>query len=615
MKNEFDWQIDIEEEEWGEPEKPPPARRQINPVWFMVVSTILVVGVLGGWFAGRRQVERSEADLSQSVQAVLDLERDAFLKGDGDLYFSVMADDPVWQAAQLRSENLAPVRAGYTVTRAQAQDDFIWANLSWEENGRSHQRIAFFQRQNGRLQHVPTDPNYWGKTMHLSQEWGKLTYSEIDEPFAADIAATAKKLMADTCAVQCIPDRLPVTLILTTDFSRTAAANTIHLPSPRLLTLDANGRPDGRYQEHLRQAITDYLTPATIRFALPPFAVSDEHLLNYNQAAAAFMAANPHITIELVQLETLPDDLSELTQFDGAAVTPTADMITAGLVLDLTDFAHSDADFHPNDFYELAWQGAVWRDRLWFVPQMADLRLLYYDKAAYQLAQRPEPSWQWNWADMETDMAAMIAAQPPGSVMNWGFLDVGRDSLFAYAYNESKRCRQDNCPATLQPQQVHAALNWYQQMIQQNRMPDVSTLTPYQREEFLLSKQSARRHAAIWVDEPVLYENHLLLDAIGVAPFPGLNLFDGTTPLWVDGSFISATSTRPAAVWQWLVFLSDVPPLTGFRRIPARPSIAAQTGFWFTLPRQLADPMRAAYNNARPVTIGDQLYFTPEQLT
>ena len=146
-------------------------------------------------------------------------------------------------------------------------------------------------------------------------------------------------------------------------------------------------------------------------------------------------------------------------------------------------------------------------------------------------------------------------------------------------------------------------------------MPDVSHFSPYEREEFLLSKQSARRHAAIWVEDPVMYETHLLLKAIGVAPFPGQDVFDGTTPLWVDGSFISAESKRPYATWQWLNFLSKQAPLTGFRYIPARPSLAAESGFWFTLPRALADPMRAAFNNARPVTIGDQLYFAPELVT
>jgi len=216
---------------------------------------------------------------------------------------------------------------------------------------------------------------------------------------------------------------------------------------------------------------------------------------------------------------------------------------------------------------------------------------------------------------METDMTAMVAAQPSRSSIEWGFLDIGRDSLFAYAFNESNRCQVEHCPTVLQPQQIEAALAWYGQMVQRKQMPDVNHLSPEEREIFLLSKQSTNRHAVIWVDEPVLYENYLLLNTIGVAPFPGFELFDGTTPLWVDGSFISAASTRPYAVWQWLVFLNKALPNTGFRRIPARPSAASQTGFWLRLPRQLADPMRAAFNSARPVTLEEQLLFLPEQVT
>ena len=616
MKKDFDWQIDIDDDHWGEPEKKSSQqKRPFNPAWFMIISTILAFGLVGGWFAGQQQIEKSEAELSQSVQALLDLEHNALLKGDGDVYFGSMADDAAWRAAQLQPENLAAARAGYTVTRAQANGDFIWTNVTWEEYGRFHQRITFFQQQNGQLQHVATDPNYWGTTQNTTQRWGKLTYPEIDEPFLADISSTITNLMTDLCPAQCTETRLPLHFVITTDFSRTAAPNTVHLPSPRLLALDKDGALGPRYRRYLREALTDYLTPTTIRFALPPLELPGLYSINYEQAAAEFMAAHPDIVVELVPLTTLSDDLFELADYDGAAITPTADMIAAGLVYDLTDLANSDPTFFATDFYEAIWQGAQWQERLWFVPQSAELKLLFYDKAAYQLVERPEPTWQWNWAEMETDMAAMVAAQPPESVMAWGYLDVGRDTLFAYAYNKSNRCQRENCPTSLQPQQIQAALKWYQQMVANNQMPDVSSLTPYAREEFLLSNQSARRHAAIWVEEPVLYEHHLLLSAIGVAPFPGLDMFDGTTPLWVDGNFISANSKRPFATWQWLTFLSKQPPLSGFRHIPARPSLAAQTGFWFTLPRTLADPMRAAFNNAHPVTITDQLYFTPEQVT
>ncbi|MCA9923456.1 MAG: hypothetical protein KC421_13845, partial [Anaerolineales bacterium] len=229
-------------------------------------------------------------------------------------------------------------------------------NVMWEENGRSLQRIAFFRQQNGRLVQTPTDPNYWGNIRTSKHVWGDLVYHEVDEPFAGSIAANVSRWVDAACTAQCVAGQVPFTLKLITDFSHTAAPHTIHFPSPYLLALNENGQPDQLTQQRLQQAITDYLTPATIRFALPPYEVPGVHLLDYEQAAVAFMAANPHITVELVTLPSLPENLADLAQFDGAAVSPTAAMIAAGLVADLTDYAHSDPAFYPTDFYETVWQ-------------------------------------------------------------------------------------------------------------------------------------------------------------------------------------------------------------------------------------------------------------------
>jgi len=626
MKKGFDWQTDIEDEAWEEQEQQSLShRRWLNPIWLAMLVAIVGIVSFGGWLS-EQQVEESDEALRQLVQDVLDREHQAFLNGDGELYFSMLADDPAWRAAQLRPENMMAARAGYTVTAAELHGDIVWADVVWEENGyidttqhnRLFQRIIFFERQNGQLVHIATDADYWGnwgEMVSRRYDWGELTYTAKDEPFVDEIAKTIAGLIAEICAVDCVAEQLPFHVAVMPDFSQTAKAHTIHIPSPRLLGLDENGEINGRFQEQLRQLILDRLSPVTIHFALPPVEkLVNQHLLDYEQAAVDFMAANPHITIELIPYDTLPADMSILAGFDGAAIPPTADMIAAGLVRDLTDFASSDPTFYPTDFYEKGWQAAVWQDRLWFVPQSSDLRLLYYDKAAYERAERPEPSWQWSWTTMEADVETAVFAQPSESAMDWGYLDTGRDSLFAYAFSESNRC-QATCPQGLQPEQVEAALTWYARMVHENRMIDVSGMDATERDQLLLNMQSAERSAVIWVDKPVLYEYHFLLDPIGAAPFPGQDLFVGSTPLWVDGSFISAKSKRPFATWQWLVFLSKQTPASGFRRIPARPSIAADTNFWERLPRDLANPMRAAFNNARPVTIEDQLYFSLEEVT
>ena len=148
--------------------------------------------------------------------------------------------------------------------------------------------------------------------------------------------------------------------------------------------------------------MTDYFAPATIRFALPPPELPGVYPFNYEQLAAEFMAANPNIVVKIVPLTTLPQDLTELAEYDAVAMQPTADLVASGLVYDLTNFALSDPTFFASDYYQTIWQGAHWQGRLWFVPQSAQMKLLFYDKSAFQLAELPEPTWQWNWAEMET---------------------------------------------------------------------------------------------------------------------------------------------------------------------------------------------------------------------
>lgn len=335
------------------------------------------------------------------------------------------------------------------------------------------------------------------------------------------------------------------------------------------------------------------------------------------------MALNPGITIELVELEALPENLSTLAlEFDGAAVPPTEAMLAAGQVHDLTDFISSDPDFDKADFYEQIWQGTLWRDRNWFMPVAAEMLNLYYDTTYYRLAGHAEPSSRWTWDEMVQDVSSIVDDQPELNELVWGFLDVGLDSLFSYAYNWNNQCSETAtvyCQTPLSTDNVAAALEWYKQLAgQPGQMPDLSgelsdvfsatemsaleTVLGEERQTLLLLNfQGSRRKAAIWVDSPVNYEFNLLLSPVGVVPFPGSDRFDGITPLWLRGGFISQQSERPLAVWQWLKFLSYQSPAPRF--IPARPSVAAEMAYWTVLPRPLSDVMRTAFPFARPVTM------------
>lgn len=619
MSNQFDWQIGEPEEETTERRRSNSARRVAGSLWFLVTAALITGVLIGSWQLGKRQLARSEHRLRQQIQTLLDLEHDAFLKGDGDLYFSLLTDDAAWHAAQLRPENMAAARAGFTVTRAQARDEFIWANLSWQAGNQLYQRIAFFQWDESQLRHAANDPEYWGSQKSQRQGWGDLIYTEAGEEWSASVAAFVAEAVTEICWRECPPGRLPFTLELTTDFRDTAAPNQLLIPSPRLLALAEDGRPAPLFWQMLQQRLEAYLQPAVIRFAVPPPRVNGGvNLTDYDRAADHFMAANPDITIELIRLDALPENLAMLaTDFDGAAVAPTGAMLTSGLVHDLTDYVRTDPGFDQADFYEQIWQGAGWRDRTWFMPQAAAMPLIFFDAAAYRQANRPTPSLRWTWDEMAQDVAALVPDQAAAGDMAWGFLDISLNSLLSYAYNWNNQCAEAAtvlCRSPLQAPHVAAALTWYSQMAGQvGLMPGLTDLSAYDRQLVFWNWQSSRRQAAIWVDYPVNYEHQLLLAPIGVVPFPGSDRFDGITPLWVQGSFISQRSERPLAVWRWLQFLSAQFPAP--RLIPARPSVAAQRNFWSVLPRPLGEAMRTAFPFARPVTIEEQTYLRWEQVT
>ncbi len=629
MGNQFDWQFEEDPDEL--PAHKARRRWASGVVWFWIITIGLTISLVGVWITARDKKEEETQDLVQETQTVVDVQQQALLNNDGELFFSLQDDDPGLFVAQLLPENQAVNGRGLTITNAEPHGETIWANATWHEKDEELQRVIFFERRAGQLRQISTDANYWGMSLKSEVDWGTLAYYAVDDPWAATIANYVNNIVTEVCASGCLEDRLPLTIEMRDDYMETAEANHLHIPSPRLLGLNAQGDPADRFWVQLSERINNYLTPAAIRFVVPP---SSEWDVPYDILAEQFMALNPEITVEIVNLEALPEDLTTLAhEFDGAAIVPTEAMLAAGQVHDLTDYISSDPDFDRSDFYEQIWQGTVWNGRSWFMPEAAEMQVMYYDKAAYRQAEHTEPSSRWTWDEMAQDVSSLVGDQPEPSELAWGFLDVGLNSLFSYAYNWNNQCTESAtvlCQTPLETENVAAALEWYSQMVnQQGQLPDltgelrdvfsrkqmsaIGTIIEDERQALLLLNfQGSRRKAAIWVDTPVTYEFNLLLSPVGIVSFPGSDRFDGIAPLWLRGSFVSQYSERPLAVWQWLKFLSYQSPTS--RLVPARPSVAAQSGFWSILPRPLGNVMRTAFPFARPVTIEEKAYLTWEQV-
>ncbi len=613
MSVKLNWEIDEDEKEPREVKE-----RQLPFSSIIAMITVIVLGLVafGIWQVGQKEAAETEEDLRQQVQAALDRERQALLDNDGELFLTYYDIEPDTLSALLQPDNIAILRANPTVSRVEQHGNDIYTNIEWSQAGETWQRITFYQLQNGQLVHVPKVPVYWGQVIHTHHDWGDLFIHEQDQEWTNDIVEFVAAEIRDICQVQKSPrcngreEHLSITLAA--DYAPSAAENQIRTPSPRLLALDESGQPGQPFWDKLRLALADNLSPITVQFAAP-----QEQVPVYRVIANAFTAENPNITIEIVPIdEELEDPLAWAieTGVDGAALTPDERALAGGWIYDLTDFAETDSSFDQADFYEQIWRGAFWQERMWFMPERASLQLLYYDKITYREAEIPEPSLRWTWGEMAQDLSVLRLPEPRPIGSSWGFLDVTTDALYSYAYNWENNCTQDSgvqCYQPLQDNQIAAALEWYLGMLNQpEMMPNLTILSPSERQRMMVNWRSV-----VWAESPVRYEFRLLIDPIGVVPFPGSDRFDGITPLTVTGSFINSSSQHPRATWEWLKHLSYQNLNRQLRLVPARPSVAAQSAYWIILPQPLSNAMRTAFPFARPITIDEQALFNWEQLT
>ena len=620
---DFDQLPQDDDEQWqgeGFLETGEPARNPINSFFKFILQIGVLASLVGvvvlafqmGWIGPERE-------LILQIQEFVDLEQDAVLAGDGPGYLALQATDPSWISAQLKSEHVELARSGPTVVNAVQNGDFIWATLRWRQGEVQRQRIAFFQTQENGLIHIPTGPvSFWGPRWQKDYEWGTLVLYSIDKDWEEEIAEFVTQSIVDACASDCLIRRLPLEITLAANYSETAEPSSLRLPSPRLVDLDSRGRPGALFWARLNDEIISYLKPVTIRFAVLPWRDRTSGLWSeidfsaYQAWADDFMALHSDITVELVRVQEQPTDLTELVEiYDGINIRPTEAMLAAGLVRDLTDFVDTDPRFDRVNFHAQVWQGALWQDRLWVMPQAATMRLLYFDRGAYGTSGYLNPDSGWTWDDFEHDVQSIAALQPEGDDLMWGFLSTDLDIIISYAHSWDLQCIEIAavlCQNRLEPQDIAQALDWYTGLVAPNSIPDFSVLNDAEREQALLTWQGANRRAAIWTEFPVDYERQILLSQIGVVPFPGTERFAGITPLTVYGSFISSASEHPRAVWEWLNFLSyqRVP----VRLIPARPSVALEMNYWDTLPNQLGEAMQAAFPFALPLRIEEENLLT-----
>lgn len=284
--------------------------------------------------------------------------------------------------------------------------------------------------------------------------------------------------LAALCRDNCPTAARPFSLTLANDFQETANPDQLRLPSPRLVGLDATGAPPDLFWELLDGRLADRFARlrsvlACLGAAFPSSTMKQPRLSSWRKTRTSPLSW-------FTWRPTSPPS-ADLAGLDAVGAPPTADLLAAGAVHDLTDMMQTDIDFDRADFYEQLWQGTWWRERMWFMPLAGRLNVLYYDKNGYRDADQPEPTLRWTWQEMMADMTAVAqgSASPDGRLA-WGFLDVGPDALFSYAYNWNNTCAEATvrCDQPLTAEAVAAALGWYHSLAgQPGQMPDFTPMS------------------------------------------------------------------------------------------------------------------------------------------
>lgn len=565
---DFRWEIGEDDRNGTAPR----AARRPHPRLALILAALIVIG--GFASLSRLRLRQANRQLIDALQQQLTLEIAARDRGDVELMTTLLGDDGGWLAAQFDASWRLP--SGMRVTAATW---YPWGIVAEAIDRAETRRTLFFVEDGQRRLRVERLPPFWESPVSVAYTWGSVTLPGNDIEWLETLASVVDETVAQApagCATG------PLDVVIQTDFSRSAAPNTVWVPSAHLLGLGTDQRPTAAYWDDVAAAVTDTLGAADVRFAVPE---AQAHY--FAPLARAYAAADGCARITL---QSIPEDAPAdawVAAADAALARPTPAQIIAGNVRDLTEYAFTDPAYAVTDHYRQIWRGGTWRERLWLAPHAAAMRVLYVDNATYARLERPLPGPGWTWREMVEDVTA-IAALPPDDPIAHALLPLTPDLTYAYALSHGGPSADS----------LAAAATWFDDLA----VIPGAVLSP----DVFIAERQARypRTVAMWVDIPLRYEYYLGLGALTVVPFPANAAFESVAPLWVDGFAISAAAEHPVTAWRWLTFLSHQPPPASLRHIPARPSVATETEFWETLPGPLAAVMRPAFATAQPVELG-----------
>jgi ABC-type glycerol-3-phosphate transport system substrate-binding protein len=339
----------------------------------------------------------------------------------------------------------------------------------------------------------------------------------------------------------------------------------------------------------------------------------------YEPLIEAFNAQNPGITVQWVSLDAAyqaGSDSNEQTRqivslADTAEAVANEEQFQLGLLYDLKPLIDADASFNRDDFYPSALSSATSANgAIYVLPLALDVQLLFYNKDLWAARGLAAPKPDWTWQDVEA--AAQQLAQKQGSTITvYGLVD--DTTYLAVLLTELKSAGLDltSTPpgsAQVDRPEVVAALERMASLFSSGAFyfpPQRGS--PDEVAQLIIDQQVATWGSSEAGDVANLQRRNGSAApsfAQGVALHPP---FPGGTRDFARGYVMSSGTQHPNEAWVWLSFLSKqlISSMGGkggrsdtVSSLPARKSLAEQSGYWSRLDNETKAAVQAAL--ARP---------------
>jgi multiple sugar transport system substrate-binding protein len=337
----------------------------------------------------------------------------------------------------------------------------------------------------------------------------------------------------------------------------------------------------------------------------------------YEPLISAFNAQNPGIHVQFVSLDEVieandaanagPSGLLRrvTSAADTAAFFVTPADIKNKYVQDLKPFMDADATFDSADYYPGALALFGQDAGIYAMPQTLPIPLLSYNKDLWAARGLAAPTPDMSWSNLAA-FAAQLAQKRNDKVDTYGMIDQQGGVLALSAELNAAGINIATTPREqlqLEQPEFATALKHVVDLINSGAIyvqPQAQSSTPGVAQQLILDQR-----VGLWPPDALFDGPKEATPSFGIGTlvFPNPVLpFSGSPRAYL----MSAGTSHQLEAWRWLSFLSHQPVTLPYERpdrpdrVPARKSVAEQSGYWSKLDAETKAAVTAALAHPPP---------------